>query len=228
MKKQSKIAVKPVKKIKKVNKPILDLKKLNNIKLVTEPYDYVMVPNFINGSALKKILKDYPVIKSGGSFPLSELKYGPAFANLITTLNGEDFRKAVEEKFSLDLKNRPTIFTVRGKCRKRDGKIHTDTESKIITVLLYMNPDWEKDGGRLRVLKSQNIEDVAAEIPPVNGTLLLFKRSDHSFHGHKSFSGDRKVIQMNWVTEEKFVRSNLLRHKFSAIFKKLAVFGGGY
>ena len=30
------------------------------------------------------------------------------------------------------------MFTVRGRCRRGDGKIHTDTASKILTVLLYM------------------------------------------------------------------------------------------
>ena len=68
-------------------------------------------------------------------------------------------------------KRKPTIFTVRGKCRLKDGKIHTDTESKIITVLLYMNPAWENQEGKLRILRSRtNIDDVAAEISPVVGS----------------------------------------------------------
>ena len=118
------------------------------------------------------------------------------------------------------------MFTVRGKCRRKDGKIHTDTESKIITVLLYMNPEWEKDGGRLRLLRSHNIEDKIAEVPPLSGTLLAFRRSDNSFHGHTPFEGERKVIQMNWVTHQKFADNNLARHKISAIFKRLNPFGG--
>ena len=114
------------------------------------------------------------------------------------------------------------MFTVRGYCRQKDGKIHTDTESKIITVLLYMNPAWAPAGGRLRLLNGgTNIDDVAAEIPPIIGTMLIFRRCDHSFHGHLPFEGERKVIQMNWVTEQKFVDRESKRHRWSALIKKL-------
>ena len=51
------------------------------------------------------------------------------------------FRETFEEKFELDLTGRPTITTVRGRCDPGDGKIHTDSKTKIITVLIYMNPE---------------------------------------------------------------------------------------
>jgi hypothetical protein len=147
---------------------------------------------------------------------------GADFSQLIDEMNGSGFRRAVEEKFSLNLDGRPTMFTVRGHCRSADGKIHTDTESKIITVLLYMNPRWANQGGRLRLLNSgTNIDDVAAEVPPTIGTLLVFRRSDRSFHGHNPFQGERKVIQMNWVTEQKFVDREAKRHRLSALIKRL-------
>jgi len=112
------------------------------------------------------------------------------------------------------------MFTVRGNCRLKDGQIHTDSETKIITVLLYMNPSWENQtGGRLRVLNSNNIDDIKSEISPNVGTLLIFKRSDHSYHGHLPFEGPRKVIQMNWVTDQKVVDKEQKRHRWSAIFK---------
>src|SRR5579859_7380463 len=69
-----------------------------------------------------------------------------------------------------DLAGRPTTTTVRGQCSPKDGKIHTDSLSKIITVLLYMNPGWEQAGGRLRLLRSGNdLEDMIAEVPPLEG-----------------------------------------------------------
>jgi SM-20-related protein len=85
------------------------------------------------------------------------------FSRLIHALDGREFREIVEEKFSIQLGGRPTMFTVRGYCRLNDGKIHTDTESKIITVLLYMNRAWAPADGRLRLLRSA--DDVAIEIP---------------------------------------------------------------
>jgi hypothetical protein len=87
-----------------------------------------------------------------------------------------------------------------------------------------MNPAWYDQGGQLKLLRSKNINDVAAEVPPLVGTLLVFKRSNKSFHGHLPFKGKRKVIQMNWVTEQKFVEHELKRHKRSFIMKRLNPF----
>jgi Rps23 Pro-64 3,4-dihydroxylase Tpa1-like proline 4-hydroxylase len=129
---------------------------------------------------------------------------------------------AFEEKFGMDLSGRPTMITVRGRCWEHDGHIHTDAASKLITILIYMNPAWEDSGGRLRLLRSaHDIDDVITEVPPVAGTLLAFRRADNSFHGHKLFVGPRRVIQFNWVTNEGVVRRELRRHRFSALMKSL-------
>jgi hypothetical protein len=110
------------------------------------------------------------VIEKPGSFPLSTVSIEPNFAKLIDEMNSTEFRSAVEDKFSIDLEGRPTMFTVRGRCRSSDGKIHTDSETKIITILLYMNPRWENEGGRLRLLRNgTDIENVAAEVSPTIG-----------------------------------------------------------
>ena len=70
--------------------------------------------------------------------------------------------------------------------QKKDGSIHTDSKTKIITVLLYLNEAWDAAGGRLRLLRSgTDLENYVAELPPSNGTLLIFRRSDNSWHGHK-------------------------------------------
>ena len=78
-----------------------------------------------------------------------------------------------------------------------DGKIHTDSKTKIITVLLYMNDkSWPSDTGRLRILRNgTDLEDYADEVEPAGGTLIVFKRSDKSWHGHHSYEGPRRAIQ---------------------------------
>ncbi len=207
---------------------LIDIEKFRAAPLVRAPFDYVIVPGFVRQAAFTAILKDYPDIKKRGSFALSTLTYGPAFEQLLAELGGEAFRDAVGDKFALDLTATPKMITIRGACGKGDGKIHTDTESKILSLLLYMNPGWEKDGGRLRLLKSRNIEDVAAEVPPEAGTLLIFRRADNSFHGHKPFEGPRKVVQLNWITDEKFAGRNDARHRWSSFFKKLNPFASEY
>jgi hypothetical protein len=190
--------------------------------LVTEPFDFLIVPGFVEPAALAAINANYPKISARGSFPVDELPCGPAFRNLLDELEGDEFREAFEEKFNVDLAGRPTVTTVRGLCGQGDGQIHTDSKSKIITVLIYMNPAWEQSGGRLRLLRSNNdINDIVAEVPPVAGALLAFRRSHNSWHGHEPFAGERRVIQFNWLTSQGNRQIAMLRHHASASFKRV-------
>ena len=205
---------------------VFDYDALRNAPLVREPYEHVVLPGFVKPEALAKINADYPRIDHAGSYPLASLEFGPNFQAMVDALESEEFRKAFEEKFGIDLSRRPTTITVRGRSDTRDGNIHCDSESKIVTILLYMSPGWDDSGGRLRLLRSRNdINDVAAEVPPSGGTLVAFLRSNHSWHGHLPFIGERRVIQFNWVTGEGSQRFNLFRHRVSASVKQLLSLG---
>jgi hypothetical protein len=201
---------------------MLDLERFRGIPLTREPFEFLVVPEFIKAEARAAIDRDYPEVARAGSFPLREVTYGPTFAKLIEEMRSQEFRKAFEEKFKIDLTDRPDMISVRGRCSEKDGKIHTDSETKIITILLYMNPAWESSGGRLRLLRSgTDLDDVILEVPPTEGTLLAFRRTNNSWHGHKPFAGPRRVVQFNWVTSEAVVRREQNRHRFSAWIKKL-------
>jgi hypothetical protein len=167
----------------------------------------------------------YPAIDRPGSFPTPDLRFGAAFADFLAEIEGPAMRAAFAEKFAIDLSDRPTMVTVRGQAQLKDGSIHTDTASKLITVLIYMNESWEAPGGRLRLLRSpDNLEDMILEVPPAAGTLLAFRVTKNSWHGHAPASGPRRVIQLNWVESEKVVRRERLRHGLSARVKRLLPF----
>ena len=190
--------------------------------LVRQPFEHLIVPRLISPQSLAEINDDYPKISTSGSFPVDQLVFGPAFQALLDELNSDEFREAFEQKFVLDLSGRPTITTVRGRCGPSDGKVHTDSATKIITVLIYMNESWDQPGGRLRLLRSsQDLNDLIVEVPPIAGTLLAFKRSNNSWHGHESFVGERRVIQFNWLTSQGNRQIAMLRHHTSASFKRL-------
>ncbi len=203
----------------------LDIAALKATPLKSEPYDYLVVPDFVRAERFPDTIADYPRVPGPGSHPLSEIEVGGHFKALLAELNGAEFRSAVEDKFGIDLLSRPTMFTVRGECRPTDGKIHTDSTTKLITVLLYMNEKWDKDGGRLRILKNgTNLDDYAEEVPPHGGTLLIFRRSENSWHGHQPFDGPRRAVQMNWVTDKSVVAREQGRHRLSSTIKRLNPF----
>src|SRR2546430_14423729 len=110
---------------------MLDLERFRATPLTREPFEFLIVPEFVKPEVRAAIDTDYPEVARAGSFPLREVTYGPAFARLIDEMRSEEFRKAFEQKFNIDLSNRPDMITVRGRCSEKDGKIHTDSDTKI-------------------------------------------------------------------------------------------------
>ena len=204
---------------------ILDLGRLNAAPLEREPFEFVVVEEFVRSEALPAIIADFPEIRGAGSYPADHLKYGPAFDRLVNELSDPELACAIGAKFSISLDGRPTLLTMRGMGDTRDGYIHTDSATKIITLLLYLNPVWEHREGRLRLLRSpDDLDDYAREVVPVAGTMLAFKRSDRSFHGHLPYIGPRRVVQLNWVRDQAVVRRELGRHRWSARLKAINPF----
>jgi hypothetical protein len=204
---------------------LLDLDRLRAAPLSRDPFDFVVVENFVRPQYLSAAVADFPPLGKHGSFPLDGQRYGPVFAGLAAELEGADLRHAIQDKFALDLSGRPTMITLRGYSDGKDGSIHTDSATKLITLLLYMNPVWEEAAGRLRLLRrADDLEDFVAEIAPIAGTMVAFRRSTNSFHGHHAHIGERRSIQLNWVTDPGVVRRELARHRWSARLKSLNPF----
>lgn len=206
--------------------PRLDLERFEATPLQQAPFPFLIVPGFLRREALPAVEHDFPAIDSGGSFPAPSVECGPAFTALLDELQAPAVTAAFENKFAIELSGRPTMVTLRGQSRAKDGAIHTDSRTKLVTALIYLNSAWESEGGRLRMLNGpDDIEDYAAEVPPDGGTLVAFRCAENAWHGHKPFVGQRHSIQLNWLTDESVLKRELRRHAFSAWTKKLLRFG---
>ena len=202
--------------------PHLNLDKLRAAQVESDPFEYTIVPAFLGADSVARINATYPNIEKGGSYPVESLENTMAIKDVIAELDSPEFEALIEEKFDVALEGRPKMYSLRGYTRAKDGSIHTDSKDKIITVLLYLNENWQQPGGRLRILRDgKNVDNFAAEVAPDNGTLLVFKRSDTSWHGHHPFDGPRRSLQMNWMTSESSKGFHAIRHKLSAAVKKL-------
>ena len=200
----------------------LDIAKLKAARIETEPYAFTIVQSFLPPASVSEINATYPRIEKGGSYPIESLDANMAIKQVIEELDGPEFEAAIEERFGVSLAGRPKMYSLRGYTRAKDGQIHTDSKDKIITVLLYLNENWQQPGGRLRILRNgHDVDNYVAEVPPDNGTLLVFKRSDASWHGHHPFDGPRRSLQMNWMTSEGSKGFHAIRHKISAAVKKV-------
>ena len=200
---------------------MLNFEALNRAPVVHEPFHFLIAENVVTDDEAPGIRRDFPRISSTGSFPLSELQYGPAFGELVKELTAAPFRQLLSTRLGTPLDSYVPIVTVRGRIGRKDGGVHTDSVWKIATVLLYLNDTWENSGGRLRLLRDKNIDHTITEIPPRWGTLLAFIRSDCSWHGHLPAEGERRVVQLNWVASQEKADSELSRHRRSGWVKKL-------
>jgi hypothetical protein len=209
-----------------VTLPPIRIDALDAAPLATEPFEFVYVPGFVTAEQFARVHDDFPIVEKAGSWPIDGLDYGPAFGALVAALETPEMRRTVERKFAISLSDRPTMITVRGMGRDRDGSIHTDSVTKVVTMLIYCNQRWNHDGGRLRLLRgADDLEDYALEIPPVGGNMVLFKRSERSFHGHHPAHEPRRVLQLNWMVDRAARDRELTRHRRTAWIKRINPFG---
>ncbi len=204
----------------------LDFDRLRAATVAHDPFDHLVVTRFVRPDALPAVLAALPAMRGRGSFPVSALRLGPPARALVAALQGPDFRAAIAKAFSLDLDTAPVMTTLRANSGAKDGRIHTDSVAKRVTILLYLNPGagtaWAGQEGHLRLLRDgEDLESHAVEIPPTDGTLLVFPNGPTTFHGHKTFVGQRYVIQMNYMTTSAKAKAEMRRHHLSAFIKRL-------
>ncbi len=205
----------------------LDYQKLAETPAATEPFPHIVVPGFVPPDSLRAVLADLPPLNRRGSFPPDSVRLGPAARELVREMEGELLRDLIAACFDLNLTDAPTMLTLRGWTGERDGRIHRDSTAKRVTVLLYLNLDTQAFGrqeGCLRLLRGpEDLEDYAIEVPPVNGTLLVFPNVETAWHGHRQFVGQRYSIQLNYMTTDDKARGELRRHRWSAFVKRLTM-----
>lgn len=203
----------------------LDYLSLRATPVATDPFPHVVVPHFVPQAELRHVLADLPPVSDGGLFPVTSLRLGTRVQELAAALQGPHLRNSIAVKFGIDLDGAPTMLTLRGYSRRKDGRIHIDAESKRVTALLYLNlpqDSWLRHEGCLRLLRGpRDIEDYVVEVPPVDGTLLIFVNSTNAWHGYRGYVGSRYALQLQYMTHRTVARSELRRHAVSAFFKRL-------
>ncbi|MBN9458776.1 MAG: 2OG-Fe(II) oxygenase [Bosea sp.] len=205
----------------------IDIDSVRNARTEREPYNYLVASHVILPDAVGGLRRDFPDIRETGFFPEEDVERHGAFASLLEEMKGREISEIVSGKLDIDLVDKPKMITIRKLSAAKDGRIHTDSEAKIATLLVYLNDAWQdSQAGRLRVLRNgTDFEAMAEEISPVTGSLFAFRRADNSWHGHTSFVGERRVVQMTWLRSQADVDRKKSRGSLSHFFKKVLRFG---
>ncbi|MEM0929222.1 MAG: 2OG-Fe(II) oxygenase [Pseudomonadota bacterium] len=183
---------------------MLNFDALRQARTRTEPFTYIVAEGTLTNDEAEGVREDYPEITKTGYLPLSKLESKGSFKELIDDLQSEELAEILSEKLSLDLMDKPRMITVRKLSKVGDGRIHNDSLSKICTMLVYLNEDWDPaEGGAIRALNGEeSMDDFAEEVTPIAGNVFAFARSETSWHGHPPFAGTRYVIQTTFLTSQ--------------------------
>ncbi len=193
--------------------------------LRSEPFSFLVAREQLPDGVRGEIARDYPRYAGAGFFPWRESDCGPAVNRLIEELSSGGFADAIGARLGIpELGHYPSMVTLCRAMNRRHGTIHTDSRSKIVTALLYLNETWpQTSDGCLRFLARDDDIDamLVPEIRPLYGTLVAFRRADNSFHGHLPWDGERRVIQIAWLTSAAAKERKTRRGRFSRLFKRL-------
>lgn len=199
----------------------IDLAALKRAPVSADPFPHFQGANILRADAIDAVERDFPKLQSAGFLTLSEIKAEGAFAQFLEELQGAEVANAVSSLLNFDLRARPRLVTVMRLCPKRAGRIHTDGKVKLATMLVYFNRAWTAGhAGAIRALRSEtDMEGYAAEVEPLMGNFFGFLRSEHSWHGHLPFEGERKVVQITWLESEEAVERKKRNNAVAQFFK---------
>lgn len=200
---------------------VIKLDALKNAVVSNTPYPYFIVENSIVESEVQAVVADFPKLTQGGSYNLEDVEIKPNFDRLLKSVDTPEFRQILTDKFGVNVMEHPMMITLRGFSRQKDGRIHSDSKSKLLTILIYLNESWDAETGRLRILNdNQDINNYVAEINAGPGSLVAFKVTDNGWHGYIPYEGQRQSIQINFLTSEKANAKHKFFHGLSAKVKK--------
>ena len=186
-----------------------------------EPYDFAFVDRAMRDSLKAQVLADLPEIPWRGSYAMGKLRYGPSFEVVLNDLLSGRFRRLVERTLEMDLSRYPASIVMTGDATgaEDEGRSHPDSRHKKATVVVGFSDAWPHRRGRFRVLRSDDREDCAFEFPPVFGKMLMFRVSDHSWHGALPQKGACTTLQLSYVDTEWYAWREEWRHGISAAAK---------
>jgi len=208
--------------------PLPDARRLDRTDTTVprEPFPLIVARGQLDDAQRNALLVDSPRYGSAGFFAYEPADCGPSVQALVEEALSPVFADALGRRIGIEgLGAHPALATLCEIPNRRHGTPHADSRSKVASALLYLNESWPHgSAGCLRFLADgADIEVMLVpEIAPLSGTLVAFARADDSWHGHLPFEGERRVLQVAWLTREDELLRKQRRGRFSRRWKKPA------
>lgn len=204
-----------------IKKPVAKItphivRKINDTKLSTKPFNHLYLKNVFSPSTYKQVLSELKNVqyeeieKTRGTrgYPKRFTGTVPSFLNEI--MNGE-VKKAILNKFSIEDNGFTEDLLLIKDYEGYQIPPHTDSLSKVISALFYLpeNDSMSEEGTSLYVPKKEgfvcdtgrhyNFDDFEKvwTAPFKPNSCLIFARTDNSFHGVEPSKHVRNVLLYN-------------------------------
>jgi hypothetical protein len=201
----------------------LRLDRIDAAAVSETPFRHLVGDDLIDPALQQALERDFPDPRKSGFFPVQDLTFGPSFQALIDDLHGAAFIERIGGRLGLDLTIHPQLIVARRWSARGDGRAHTDGADKVATALIYFNRRWETEAGALRYLEGPDLAGPGtAPIPARFGVFTAFVRSETSWHGHPPFKGERRVVQVFWLTDAEALARKTKRHARTAFWKRFS------
>ena len=186
-------------------KSAINFRRIERGTLATQPYEWAFIDGLFSSELAAELNASFPrdsfktvrgydrekgyayearaLVHMGANTPAHVAGLSPAWRQLADDLISPEYRGALAELLGRDIGSLPMEVNVfRYPPRAWLGP-HVDLKDKLITHVFYFNDVWdEAHGGCLNVLRSPDMADAAATIPPLVGHSALLVRSEHSWH----------------------------------------------
>ena len=144
-----------------------------------------------------------PLVPLGVARPVLTESLDPVWKRLASELLGPAYRQDCERALGFGLDGAELEVSVWRWGPDAELGPHLDIPRKIASQVLYFNDTWDPAwGGCLRILRSNDEEDVFAELPPALGSASLIVRSESSWHSvprvRREAAGERLSVVATW------------------------------
>jgi hypothetical protein len=184
---------------------LINLERIKRQRLEKDPYSWAAINDLFTPAHGKRLSATYPrdrfkllsafdgekdyeyharaLIGMGADVVSYPAELSDAWRRLAADLLSPAYRAAMSALIGFDLSQAPMEVNVFHYGPGGSLGPHRDLPEKIVTHVLYFNEAWNPtNGGCLRILRSVDSDDVAAEIPPLIGNSSVLVRSENSWH----------------------------------------------
>jgi hypothetical protein len=204
---------------------VLNIAHIRHCRLETEPFQWAAIHSLFTENDAGLLAVTYPrdhfksirrsdaareycyqarsLIGLGASAATFQEELSDVWRRLAGDLLSTEYRHAMSRLTGRDLEHAPMEANIFHYGRGDSMDAHQDLPEKIVTHVLYFNRSWNAaNGGCLRILRSSNVEDIAAEISPIAGSSCVIVRSENSWHAvspvRDDSAGSRKCVTVTF------------------------------